>query len=114
MERLEWYDSGIITRLTFVFTNGTRSPPAKSYSAEPITQFEVPKKTSIGQVRFGLDKSPYLVSIAMADKNGKDIVDLSGNLQRWPRECIKSVELEKHEHIVGAEVDVDDSRTEKV
>jgi hypothetical protein len=50
----------------------------------------------------------------MADKNGKDIVDLSGNLQRWPRECIKSVELEKHEHIVGAEVDVDDSRTEKV
>jgi hypothetical protein len=51
------YHGGDCKKLTFEFSNGIRSPPAKVYDSEPYLQVKVPKGVAIGSIVFGLGKS---------------------------------------------------------
>lgn len=66
----------VINSLTFVFTNGMRSPPEQSYSvvttsstysAEPSLKYVLPSNEAIGEIKFGTNDYDRLNSISLYD-----------------------------------------------
>jgi len=76
LKRIDFMLDVVINSLTFVFTNGMRSPPAQSYtvttstssfSAEPCHKYELPSNVALAEIKFGSNDYDRLNTICLYD-----------------------------------------------
>ena len=93
IEKMEYFAGGALYNPTFIFSNGERSPPSKSYWEEDSDHSTVIQKDrdQIGTVIYGLDNIdfPYLVSLHFLDKSQNELVHIKGK-----RKVIKNIEVD--------------------
>jgi len=111
LNRIDFMLDVVINSLTFVFTNGMRSPPAESYSiknssntfnAEPSHKYELPSDVAIGALEFGTNEYNRLNSIAIHDQAGNVIHTIKGSRKSTSTKALK---LKPNEQIVSAQVE---------
>jgi hypothetical protein len=76
VKKIECWVAGTICSLTFVFADGTRSPPEQTYTHEPSSVFEIPEGTGIGSVHFGTNSVPWLASLHIYDRKDNIIQEI--------------------------------------
>jgi hypothetical protein len=67
ISQVDWGESGYLNYLTFVFSNGARSPPIDSYKEEPGKSFLMPKGAQIHKFDFGVKHQGDIVSCTLKD-----------------------------------------------
>jgi hypothetical protein len=78
---IDYDDFYYLSRLTFIFTDGIRSPPAGTYFSEPPNQWEVPTMRPLGSMVFATNRffSEFgLVSLKLIDIKDNVIKELRG------------------------------------
>ena len=103
VKSLRYDNMGSLMRLTFMFSDGTQSPPKHSYSQEPQNEYAV--KGAIGSLHLGLNKDPTLISLQICDQGGKQIYELKGSMTASVTK-VEKLKLSKTEHIVSADIEV--------
>ena len=104
IRKIECWVAGTICSLTFVFADGSRSPPEQSYTHEPSKIFEIPEDQTIGSVHFGTNSVPWLAALHLYDRHDGMICEVQGTNKVKDKQVIK---LERHQHIVSAAIELE-------
>ena len=75
---IDCWVAGTICSLTFVFADGSRSPPPQSYTHEPSKSIAIPEDLSIGSVHFGTNSVPWLASLHIYDRRDLLMMEVQG------------------------------------
>ena len=82
---IDYDDFYYLSRLTFIFTGGIRSPPTGTYFSEPPNEYEVPKTKQLGSMVFATNRffSEFgLVSLKLMDTDKNVIKELKGHKEQ--------------------------------
>ena len=75
VKAIQYHIGSPLYQLTFVFSDGQRSPPKHFAFADGLEmqEYKFPGKTEIGEIVFGMTHNPYLVSMTLLDPAEKVI-----------------------------------------